>query len=251
MGHENSGKGSPVIVDPIPVQVSPKEVLRQLGHPDGADVPRAFREKAEAGITEALGLAAPRGAYLMLEGRPRRGFEAFPRAQGMVLALATIGGALEQRAEALIKEGRTAAGAVMDATGTIATEHAADFVEERIRQEVLRRRWKISRRYAPGFCGWPLKAQQDLVGCFADTLGIELTRSCLMKPEKSLSFACVLSAEGGFGEIKLADCARCAQETCPYRTAERKDRQRAGSGAGNDVNPAVAHQAAARQPRRS
>ena len=54
MGHENSGKGSPVIVDPIPVQVSPKEVLRQLGHPDGADVPRAFREKAEAGITELV-----------------------------------------------------------------------------------------------------------------------------------------------------------------------------------------------------
>jgi len=223
MLQESSTEKGPIIIDPIPVEVTLAEVLGQLGHPGEADVSRALKEKADVQMADALGLVTPRGAYLMLEGPPRKGFEMFPGEQGVALGLATIGGALEQRAAALVKERRTAAGAVTDAVGTIAAEHVADFVEARIRQEALRREWKTSRRYAPGFCGWPLEAQKHLVGCFVDALGIRLTRGCLMKPEKSLSFACLLSADGDFGEIKLADCARCAQESCPCRTAKRED----------------------------
>lgn len=223
MSQESFTGQGPIVIDPIPVEVALAEVLGQLGHPRGAAVPRALSEKADEHIAEALGMVTPRGAYVMLEGPLRRGFEVFPEAQGIALALATIGGALEQRAAALIQGRRTAAGAVMDAVGTLAAEQAADFVAARIRQEATRREWKTSRRYAPGFCGWPLEAQKHLVDCFVDALGISLTRGCLMKPEKSLSFACLLSTDGDFGEIKLDDCARCAQESCPCRTAKRKD----------------------------
>jgi len=221
MGASLRKRRNPVVIDQLEVQVSAEEVLRQLGMPEGAEAKRALREKAEGLIGEALELAQPRGTYAIVEGPPGKGFEWFAGTEGLALGLATIGGAVERRAGELVKERRTADGAVMDAAGTIAAEHAADGVEERIRREAGKLGWKVSRRYAPGFCEWPLTGQKDVLGSFSDTLGIALSPGGLMRPEKSLSLACALAKDGDFGRIRLGKCGRCEQKGCPYRTGGR------------------------------
>jgi hypothetical protein len=90
-------------------------------------------------------------------------------------------------------------------------------VEQQLRQEFARQGWNVSRRYAPGYCGWELEAQREIFENFPDTLGIELTTGCLMIPEKSLSFVCLMSGNGAVDAITLGDCRRCEQEACPYR----------------------------------
>ena len=211
----------PVIIDQLDVKVSAEEVLKQLGMPASAGAGRGLREKAEGLVREALALADPRGAYLITEGPAEKGFEWFAGMEGLALGLATIGGAVEERAGELVRERLLADGAVMDAAGTVAAEHAADFVEERIRREAGKLGWKVSRRYAPGFCEWPLTGQKDVFGSFSDTLGIALSPGGLMRPEKSLSFACALARDGDFGGIRLGKCGRCEQKGCPYRTGGR------------------------------
>jgi len=204
--------------DRIPVQVSLEDVLVQLGYPRGAHVSPNLQKKVRVEMTETLQLIEPKGAYLRLEGEKQKGFELFSGAEGIVLALATIGGAVECRAKQLINTEQGAAALIVDAIGTVAAEQTADFVERRIRQDFTNSGWKVSRRYAPGYCGWKMEAQREIFSHFPDTLGIKLTSSCLMIPEKSLSFACLLSKSGDFSMIKIGDCRLCKQKACSYRS---------------------------------
>ena len=133
------------------------------------------------------------------------------------MALATIGEALEQKALELVISGNGTTGLIVDAIGTIAVEQCADFIESRIRESYSRAGWRISRRYAPGYCGWAIEAQRDFFACIGDTQGIRLTDSCLMKPEKSLSFVCLVNRGGDFSGISLCDCKNCTEKNCSYR----------------------------------
>lgn len=206
-----------LVLDTIPVRVSIEDVLLQLGYPKGTRTSSRVREKVRVQIAENCQLIQPKGAYLRLEGAPPKGFELFWQAEGIVLALATIGGTVESRAKELVNAGQGATGLSIDAIGTIAAEQVADFLEEKIRRDCASSGWKISRRYAPGYCGWKMEAQKEIFSHFPDTLGITLTNSCLMIPEKSLSFVCLLSASGDFGSVKIGNCRKCSQENCSYR----------------------------------
>ena len=206
-----------VILDAIPVSVDTEKVLKQLGYPRQARLPPKLLEKVEAQKAETLRLIKPKGAYLLLEGAGQKGFELFRMAEGIVLALATIGPAVERKAKELTNTEQSAAALIVDAIGTVAAELTADFLESKIRQDCAGWGWKVSRRYAPGYCGWGLEGQKEIFSRFPDTIGIKLTKSCLMFPEKSLSFVCMISRKGNFDKIKLQDCKRCKQKDCPYR----------------------------------
>ena len=205
------------VFDTIPVQVSTEDVLKQLGYPPEMSVSASTLNKVSDEINQTLPLIKPKGAYLRLDRLPQKGFELFSGAEGIILALATIGPRVETRAGELVNTQRAADGLIVDAIGTILVEQTADFLEHKIRQDCASFGWKVSRRYAPGYCGWEMEAQKEIFSHFDDTLGIKLTSSCLMIPEKSLSFVCLLSSEGDFGMVKLKDCCRCKQKDCPYR----------------------------------
>jgi hypothetical protein len=211
------------VLDTVSVQVRLGDVFKQLGYPDERSVPPATRKKVDAEIGEAHSLIEPKGAYLSLDGVPEKGFELFSEAEGIILALATIGPKVEHRARKFIKTERTTQGLIDDAIGTVAVEQTADFLECKIHEDCANFGWKVSRRYAPGYCGWKIEAQKEIFSHFSDTLGIKLTSSCLMIPEKSHSFVCLLSREGDFSKVKVGNCKRCRQKNCPYRSEPYKE----------------------------
>jgi hypothetical protein len=206
------------VLDTIPVQVGLQDVSKQLGYPREVSVPPAACKKINTEIGKTQSLIEPKGAYLRLGGVPEKGFELFSAAEGIILALATIGPKVERRAGKFVRTDRAATGLIVDAIGTVAVEQTADFLECKIHEDCPTFGWKVSRRYAPGYCGWEIQAQKQIFSHFSDTLGIKLTSSCLMLPEKSLSFVCLLSREGDFSKVKVGDCKRCRQKDCPYRS---------------------------------
>jgi hypothetical protein len=210
------------VLDTVPVQVSLEDVFKQLGYPPEGSVPPATNKKVDAEIGETQSLIEPKGAYLRLDGVPEKGFELFSAAEGIILALATIGPKVERRAGKFVRADRAATGLIVDAIGTVAVEQTADFLEHKIHEDCANFGWKVSRRYAPGYCGWEIEAQKEIFSHFSDTLGIKLTSSFLMLPEKSLSFVCPLSREGDFSKVKVGNCKRCRQKDCPYRSEPYK-----------------------------
>jgi hypothetical protein len=206
------------VLGTIGLQINLEAVLIQLGYSDLESVSSGMRDKVGVEIAKTQSLMEPKGSYLRLAEGDFKDFELFSGAERMILSLATIGPALEQYSKNLVGAGEGATGLIADAIGTVAAEQTADFLERKIQADCSETGLKVSRRYAPGYCGWEIEAQRQLFSRFDDTLGIKLTDSCLMIPEKSLSFVCLLSRTGDFSSIVVGNCKNCVQKDCPYRT---------------------------------
>ncbi|MHC4749441.1 MAG: hypothetical protein ACYTFW_06150 [Planctomycetota bacterium] len=210
------------VFNPIRIKINPEEVIKQLGYSHTDDISPKIRNRVDQETAQALRLIEPKGAFTILDKSRPRGFSLFAGAEKIVLALATIGPAIGLRAKKLIETQQSARGLIVDAAGTVAAEWTADFIEHRIHRHFTHFGWNVSRRYSPGYCGWDVTAQKDIFEHFPDTLGIKLTDGCLMVPEKSLSFALLLSKGGDFSAIKVGNCRDCKQERCPYRLQSYK-----------------------------
>jgi len=209
-------KGS-VVFDAVSIDLQPEMVLGQMGYERDNRVSPAVSRQVERSIRETLPLIESRGCYCVLPKEEHGTFAAFPDAEGIVLALATIDGRVEQKAREFMEAGRSATALAVDAIGTVAVEQVSNFLEREIRSAAADHDWKVSRRYAPGYCGWNLTAQRDIFRCLPETLGVELSEGCLMLPEKSLSFVCLLSRNGDFNASAIADCKACREQACPFR----------------------------------
>ncbi len=129
--------------------------------------------------------------------------------------LCTAGEGFTQMANRLNEQGDIMEAYIMDAIGSLTVEKAMDKIQGELKTQVGKNGLKISNRYSPGYCNWPLSDQKtlfDLIG--ENTTGISLTDSCLMIPRKSVSGVI------GIGqELKHHNygCAICNNATCIYR----------------------------------
>lgn len=144
---------------------------------------------------------------------------AFAGASLLSLALYTIGEALEQRMDELMKRDMLRAVA-LDGAGTAALSEVSRLVEARITAEVESGACKAGMRVSPGQEGWPIEQQRILFRIIpAGEIGVELTKSCLMLPRKSVSFV-MGSGEGICGGN--VSCDLCSKrERCRWRKEAR------------------------------
>lgn len=104
---------------------------------------------------------------------------------------------------------------VGDAIGSLTVENAMDKIQQDLENSLSTENLKITNRYSPGYCNWALLGQKDLFALVGDnTVGIELTDSCLMNPIKSVSGII------GIGENvkkRAYGCGICRNTECIYR----------------------------------
>jgi len=104
---------------------------------------------------------------------------------------------------------------LMDAIGSLTVENAIGLIHESLRVSFLLQELKISNRYSPGYCNWPLSDQQalfDLIG--ENPTGISLSDSCLMTPRKSVSGVIGIGKNLKHHEY---GCKICTNTSCIYR----------------------------------
>lgn len=131
------------------------------------------------------------------------------------LFLCTAGALFSDEAHRLNAEGDFLEAYIIDAIGSLSVERAMDRIQEALGEEQAQRGLKISNRYSPGYCNWPLSDQQSLFAFVGENpTGIELSPSCLMHPIKSVSGVI------GIGERvhkRAYGCVVCQNKTCIYR----------------------------------
>jgi cobalamin-dependent methionine synthase I len=135
----------------------------------------------------------------------------------VAIFVATIGGRLEERVAQLMKEGLMLEALIMDIIGSVAVEKVAGWLENMIRNVAAENGSKIGWRYSPGYCDWDITQQRELFRAFdGKSIGINLTRECLMIPRKSISGIV------GIGEscITYSACRCCNKKNCPTRREE-------------------------------
>lgn len=131
------------------------------------------------------------------------------------LFLCTAGALFSDEAHALNAAGDFLEAYIIDAIGSLTVERAMDRIHELLAQEQAARGLKITNRYSPGYCNWPLVDQRALFGFVGENpTGIVLSQSCLMHPIKSVSGVI------GIGEKarrRAYGCLICQNKTCIYR----------------------------------
>ena len=139
------------------------------------------------------------------------------------LFLCTAGALFSDEAHALNASGDFMEAYIIDAIGSLAVETAMDCIQQRLAEEQGERGLKITNRYSPGYCNWPLSDQKPLFALIGENpTGIELSPSCLMHPIKSVSGVIGI---GKNARRRAYGCAVCKNTTCIYRKIVAREQE--------------------------
>lgn len=196
------------MVEPLDLRrppVDPDRILRLQKYRNPERVTPVVRETARKMAALAESLVEPRGWMRRVpvsavgpDGSVRMadGFEFQSRslvrllrgAAEAVLLVLTIGAALEQRADVMVRQEHLVEGLLLDTAGWVAIDGLLHYTRQRLGADARRRGFRLTGRMAPGFGDWALDQQRILFAALGEgDLSVRLTETCVMLPRKSVS----------------------------------------------------------------
>jgi len=208
----------------------PAEIYRYLGYPSGLAPQSRIASRIEQILVQGLTCLEPRGTFSLCEVVERtqqslvlgsvsiaghvREFLGFADRVGVFVV--TVGEGVTILGEQAVKRGDPLAAWVLDALGSWAAEAAADALIERMRPH-LREQEALTLRYSPGYCGMDIARQRALFQLVrADSVGVTLLPSLLMRPLKSISGIVGLAPKEAVANFR-SPCDFCSQVGCHMR----------------------------------
>jgi hypothetical protein len=206
------------------------EIHRFLGYRDGLTPRSRVSQRIEQIVSQGRPLLEPRGTFSIYEVQERTrqsltlagvrvigNVGEFLRFANRVGAfVVTAGEGISLLSEEAAKGGDAFTAWVLDALGSWAAEAAAQALEERIRP-YLRDQEVLTLRYSPGYCGMDIAQQRALFQLVqADSVGVALLPSLLMRPLKSISGIIGLGPKEA-AEYYRSPCDFCDQAGCHMR----------------------------------
>lgn len=226
------------IVKDIKLNIDREEVLRYQGYSKkkvkkpNQDVLRITEEEINRGynlfksqgiysLIEIIGLTSK--GKINLENElvfrfPKSTIDQLNGANYLLIGVVTIGDFLEKKVSELFSQGEYPRALALDAVGTVAVEDFSRRVRKLARQEAKEQNFKTSRHFSPGYGGWEV-SQQEIIfkNIPANNIGVELTKGCMMLPQKSLSWVIGAGKEMIIFTEKDNSCANCQFKRCNYR----------------------------------
>jgi hypothetical protein len=110
------------------------------------------------------------------------------RAEGLGVFVCTAGKGIEELTRSLMSTGDPFTGFIADTIGSLTVDLAMDRMQDSLEQTMGERGLRITNRYSPGYCGWPVAEQHQLFRLLPPApCGVRLTDTALMRPVKSVS----------------------------------------------------------------
>lgn len=141
------------------------------------------------------------------------------QAQEAIVAVATIGPRLEERARQIGAEGRALDGFVLGEAGVFAVGLLARQAHALAEDEAARRGWGVGAELAPGqLAGWDIAEQKSLCALLdLESIGVRVTETGLLVPQKSLSLMVGVGPGYPSAEVR-SPCDYCDRsDTCRWR----------------------------------
>ncbi len=110
-------------------------------------------------------------------------------AERVLVAVDTIGPALEKRVEELQSGGQPLDAYMLDSVGVVALGAVGEELRKVVQQRAADLGWGVSAALAPGsLVGWQLRGQRELCGMLPlEAIGVQLSTSYVLQPHKSAS----------------------------------------------------------------
>ena len=140
----------------------------------------------------------------------------------MAVFLCTAGREIGIRSRETMNEGDLLTGYIYDVVGSEIADSAAEFLQNRLKDEITSEGKRITNRYSPGYCGWDVAEQHKLFQLMPDNFcGIRLNSSALMDPEKSVSGFIGIGKNVRYNDYT---CGLCDMKDCIYRKIKVKSK---------------------------
>jgi hypothetical protein len=138
-----------------------------------------------------------------------------------LVAVCTIGGALEQRVGELHMARESLKSYLLDCVGVAALGAVGEAVRRVAEEAAAERGWGVSPALSPGsLVGWPLQGQRDLCACLPlEQIGVTLSERCVLIPHKSVSTLIGLGPGYESGHVGSV-CKYCALAKTCWRRRE-------------------------------
>lgn len=223
----------PNIIHDLRIDIDNEKVLTSLGYLEASAAPvrihrmvnelsRTGEYLAEPAYTYTVrNIEAVIGKQIYIEGGIRLQSGVLSRllkdCREAAIFVCTIGDRLEKAGALLARNRRVLRSSVLDTIGSHGAESIAEFVQGKIQAEAARRGLRISRRFSPGYCDWPVDEQTEIFNALEDdTAGINITEGYLMLPRKSVSgIIGIGTRESGIEDYN--PCLKCGKTECPGR----------------------------------
>jgi len=196
---------SVIIVKNLPAEPEARQVYARMGFkPHKADIPEAMKPLVVEAMALGRDLIRPMACFCshpikeITDGRllinsafaidSRKVAAWMLGCMEIYLAAVTLRPDLDARVAELSQSGDMTRAFLLNAYGAEAAEALMESLNREITRQVQGRGLATTKRYSPGYGDWPITTQRDLLGHLgAERIGIRLTESCLMIPEKSVS----------------------------------------------------------------
>lgn len=136
-------------------------------------------------------------------------------AEQMAFFMITAGEGITEWSQQELSRGDPMAGYIIDLLGSEIVVAALDKMQDELAEKMVRDGLRVTNRYSPGDCGWPVTDQQKLFSLFPEQFcGISLSESSLMHPIKSVSG--IIGIGKDVRKTAYA-CDLCELDSCVYR----------------------------------
>lgn len=214
------------------VTIPTDEVLRLHGYPSGRRPRPIIEQSVTRQVAAARELIRPAavydfvnvrrmttasieldGGYCLSVGAQARRWHG---AEYLAIAVCTIGPSLESEVSRLLAAQDLSSAAFLDAAGSVAVESLAEIVGARLCRRARQMGMAGGLRLSPGHGDWALNDQAQFFRLLRpERISVSLSRSFLMLPLKSVSFA-IAVGKGVTGK-NGSPCLHCGMARCAYR----------------------------------
>lgn len=133
----------------------------------------------------------------------------------IAIAVCTLGDAITHNYQHYIQNTNYLKAYLSDIIANIAIAKTMKELKNKLRQDSISQELSITSNFGPGYCGWDIKEQKDVLSLLpTNVCPVTLTTSSLMQPIKSLSS---IIGIGKDVKYKESNCSICNLSQCAYR----------------------------------
>ena len=136
----------------------------------------------------------------------------------LAIGVVTVGGSLENKVYELFSQGEYPRAVALDAVGTVLVRSLSDYMRSLVCQEAKEQDLHTTKYFSPGSDDWDIKQNKIIFQNIpVSKIGVKLTESYLMIPQKSLSWIIGIGKNITISPKNDHSCQTCQATNCPFR----------------------------------